>query len=81
MDEFIFISSGRGTYIGDDEFVVSTGDFMGFAAGHLAHSMSSPSNEDLVYLMGGHRIGLDVGDYPRIERRQYTIDRRKEYAD
>ncbi len=69
-EEFLFILSGRGrAEIGDEAFEVGPGDFMGFTAPGVAHHLSNPYDEDLVYLMGGERSGLDIGHFPRIGRR------------
>ncbi|MEX2488968.1 MAG: hypothetical protein WD356_05505 [Pseudomonadales bacterium] len=38
-------------------------------------------NEDLVYLMGGERNPIDVCDYPRINRRMYRENGRKQYLE
>ncbi|NJL46445.1 MAG: cupin domain-containing protein [Leptolyngbyaceae cyanobacterium SM2_5_2] len=71
-EEFIYILAGRGLAdIGDQVVEVSPGDFMGFAAGSLAHSLSNPFEEDLVYLMGGMRLDFDICDYPRVNTRLY----------
>lgn len=65
-EEFLYILSGRGrATIGDEVFEVGPGDFMGFTAPSPAHNLSNPYDEDLVYLMGGERSGLDVVDFPR----------------
>jgi uncharacterized cupin superfamily protein len=69
-EEFLFILSGRGrAEIGDEVFEVGPGDFMGFTAPGVAHHLTNPYGEDLVYLMGGERSGLDIGHFPRVGRR------------
>jgi uncharacterized cupin superfamily protein len=69
-EEFLFILSGRGrAEIGEEVFEVGPGDFMGFPAPGSAHHLTNPYGEDLVYLMGGERSGLDVGHFPRLKRR------------
>jgi len=42
---------------------------MGFTAPGVAHHLTNPYNEDLVYLMGGERSGMDVGYFPKLKRR------------
>lgn len=65
-EEWVYILSGRGrAEIGDAVVEVGPGDFMGFAAPGVAHHLTNPFDEDLVYLMGGERSGLDVGRFPR----------------
>lgn len=69
-EEFLFILSGRGrAEIGQEVFEVGPGDFMGFPAPGVAHHLTNPYEEDLVYLMGGERSGLDVGYFPKLNRR------------
>lgn len=81
-EEFVYILSGRAiAEIGDNEYEVGTGDFMAFARQSLPHAMRNTFDEDLVYLMGGNRSPIDICDYPRINRRMYRVDGRKEYVD
>jgi len=81
-DEFLYILSGRGiAEIGDEKLEVGPGDFMGFKAKGLAHTMSNPFESDLVYLMGGNRQDHDICDYPRIKRRLYRLDQAREYVE
>jgi len=69
-EEFVYILSGRGrAEIGDDVVEVGPGDFMGFTAPGVAHHLTNPFDEDLVYLMGGERSGFDMGHFPRLGRR------------
>lgn len=66
-DEFIYIIAGQGTaYIDNDVYAIAAGDFMGFPAKGAAHSMKNTGTEDLLYLMGGDRVKVDVCDYPNI---------------
>lgn len=81
-EEFIYILSGRGlAEIGNDTFEIGPGDFMGFVAGGLAHSLSNPFGEDLVYLVGGMRLEFDICDYPRVNRRLYRRGEQREYVE
>ena len=81
-EEFIYILSGSGiAEIGDEEYKISTGDFMGFCQQSLPHSLRNPNSSDLVYLMGGSRNEIDVCDYPRINRRMYRVKGEKSYVD
>lgn len=69
-EEFIYILFGQGiAAIGEAEYEVSPGDFMGFTAPSQPHSLSNPFDQDLVYLMGGERRFLDICDYPRLQQR------------
>jgi uncharacterized cupin superfamily protein len=79
-EEFIYILAGRGlANLGDDVLEVGPGDFMGFAAGGMAHSLSNPFDEDLVYLMGGMRLDFDICDYPKVNLRMYRRGLLSEY--
>jgi uncharacterized cupin superfamily protein len=69
-EEWLYIFSGKGRAEIDGKFYeVGPGDFMGFAAPGPAHHMTNPYTEDLVYLMGGERSGLDVGHFPKLGRK------------
>lgn len=81
-EEFLYILSGHGTAeIGEENYAIEAGDFMGFTANSLPHNLINTSDEDLVYLMCGNRNHIDICDYPRIRRRMYRVNGRKEYAD
>lgn len=69
-EEFLFILSGRGrTEIDGVWHEIGPGDFMGFRAPGPAHHLTNPYAEDLVYLMGGERSGLDVGHFPKLGKK------------
>ncbi|MBE9189251.1 cupin domain-containing protein [Gloeocapsopsis crepidinum LEGE 06123] len=69
-EEWIYILSGRGiAEIGDNEYEVSSGDFMGFGLPQQPHHLRNPFNEDLVYLMGGEKVRCDIGIFPRLGKR------------
>ena len=68
-EEWIYMISGRGlAEIEDEEFEVGPGDFMGFPTG-VAHHLRNPYEEELVYLVGGENVDLEVADFPRLGRR------------
>ena len=80
-EEFIYILSGRGlAEIGDETWEIGPGDFMGFVAASLPHSMSNPFNEDLVYLVGGLHLEYDICDYPKLGKRMYRACEKREYV-
>jgi len=80
-EEFVFIQSGNGiASLGDESFEVGPGDMLMFPKGGPAHSMRNEGPADLVYLMGGTRPSIDVCTYPRLARRQYRVNGKKEYA-
>jgi uncharacterized cupin superfamily protein len=69
-EEWIYIISGRGvTEIDDEEYEVAAGDFMGFPTPSVAHHLRNPYDEDLVYLMGGENLDVEIGDFPRLGKR------------
>jgi uncharacterized cupin superfamily protein len=69
-EEFVYILSGRGrAEIGDETVEVGPGDFMGFATPSVAHHLTNPYHEDLVYLMGGERSRVEVSSFPRAGKR------------
>jgi uncharacterized cupin superfamily protein len=69
-EEFVYILSGRGrAEIGDETVEVGAGDFMGFATPSVAHHLTNPYDEDLIYLMGGERSRVEVGTFPRAGKR------------
>ena len=68
-EEWIYLISGRGVAeIEDEEFEVGPGDFMGFPTG-VAHHLRNPYDEDLVYLVGGENVDIEVANFPRLGRR------------
>ena len=78
-EEFIYILSGRGiAQIGDEKYEIGPGDFMGFVAGYLPHSMANPFEADLVYLAGGNRSEVDICSYPDIKLKQYRLKNQRE---
>lgn len=80
-EEWVYILSGRGrAEIGDGKFDIGPGDFMGFVAGSLPHTLTNPHQEDLVYLVGGNRLPVDVCDYPRIRMRRYRMNGASEFV-
>lgn len=81
-EEFLYILQGRGiAEIGDDEFEVGPGDFMGFTAPSAPHALRNPFDEELLYLMGGERNVTDVVHYPRIRRSMIKSAARRLWAD
>lgn len=73
-EEWVYILSGRGiAIIGEDEFEVGAGDFMGFPANTEAHLLRNPYDEPLEYLMGGEDAPLEVVYYPAIGKRYLVM--------
>jgi uncharacterized cupin superfamily protein len=73
-EEFLFILSGRGiAEVGDEEYEVGPGDFLGFRAPSVAHHLRNPFDEELVYLSGGERREVEVADFPRLGKRMVRV--------
>ncbi|MFB2934595.1 cupin domain-containing protein [Aerosakkonemataceae cyanobacterium BLCC-F154] len=69
-EEWIYILSGRGiAEIDDTEYEVETGDFMGFGLPQKPHHLRNPFDEELVYLVGGEKAAVDIGVFPRHNKR------------
>jgi uncharacterized cupin superfamily protein len=69
-EEWVYILSGAGVALIDGaEHAVGPGDFLGFPAPSVPHVLHNRSDEDLVYLMGGESLPLDVIDYPELGKR------------
>jgi uncharacterized cupin superfamily protein len=62
--------SGRAIALIDDaEYQVGPGDFIGFPTPSVAHHMSNPGPDELVYLAGGENRDFDVADFPTLGKR------------
>lgn len=71
-EECVYILEGIGeARIGDDLFNVGAGDFIGYRAGGLAHSLLNNGTSVLRCIVVGQRLPQDVADYPRLEKRLY----------
>jgi uncharacterized cupin superfamily protein len=69
-EEWIYIISGCGiAEIDGEEFEVAAGDFMGFPTPSVAHHLHNPHDEDLVYLVGGENLDVEIADFPRLGKR------------
>jgi len=69
-EEWIYILSGRGiAEIDGEEFVVEPGDFMGFSTPSVAHHLKNVGDEDLVYLVGGENLDIEIAEFPHLGKR------------
>ena len=69
-EEWIYIISGQGVAeIDGEELEVAAGDFMGFPAPSVAHHLRNPHQEELVYLVGGETLDVEIADFPRLGKR------------
>lgn len=81
-EEFIYILQGHGiARIGQEEFECGPGDFMGFPAPSEPHSLTNPSDEDMVYLVGGERMATDIVHYPDLQRSMVKAHGRRAWFD
>lgn len=55
--------------INGEEFEVNTGDFMGFPTPSVAHHLRNPYDKELVYLMGGENLDVEIADFPHLGKR------------
>lgn len=66
-EEWIYIISGLGIVeINDEKHQVVPGDFLGFPTPSVAHHISNMDDVDLVYLMGGENLDVEIVDFPRL---------------
>ncbi|MEX3015840.1 cupin domain-containing protein [Gymnodinialimonas hymeniacidonis] len=69
-DEAVYILSGTGTAtIGEEDQAIGPGDFIGYRAGGLGHTIVNTGDEVLRILVMGQRLDHDVGDYLRQGKR------------
>lgn len=69
-EEWIYVLSGKGVArINGKDYEVSAGDFMGFPTPGVAHHLSNPFDDDLVYLMGGETKHVEIADFPDLGKR------------
>ncbi len=72
-EEWVYILAGEGVArIDGAEHIVGPGDFMGFPAPSVPHLLQNRSDADLVYLMGGESLPVEVLDYPD-EGKRYAL--------
>ncbi len=71
-DEAIYVLDGTATAtIGDEDFEIGPGDFIGYRAGGLAHTIVNTGEQVFRCLVVGQRLDHDVGDYPRQGKRLF----------
>lgn len=69
-EEWIYILSGWGiAEIDGEEFEVFPGDFIAFPTPSVAHHLRNAGDEDLVYLVGGENLDVEIADFPRLGKR------------
>ena len=81
-DEAIYVLAGNGIeIIGDTSQKIGPGDFIGFAAGGVAHETVNDGTEPLVCLVIGQRLAQDVVDYPRKGKRLFRNSGQRDMVD
>ena len=71
-DECVYILQGNAdAYIGNEVFQVGPGDFIGYQAGGLGHSIKNTGSELLKCIVVGQRLDNDVADYTKLQKRIY----------
>ncbi|MFT5114529.1 MAG: putative cupin superfamily protein [Parasphingorhabdus sp.] len=69
-DECVYILDGSAdAFIGDEVCQVKAGDFLGYPAGGLAHSLTNSGDSVLRCIVVGERLNHDVADYPKLNKR------------
>jgi uncharacterized cupin superfamily protein len=69
-EEWLYVLAGRGLAIVDgNEYELGPGDFIAFPTPSVAHQMTNPFDEQLVYLMGGESRKYEIADFPELDKR------------
>ena len=69
-EEWMYILSGTGVaHIGDGQYDIGPGDFMGFKTPSEGHMLHNNGQENLVYLVGGENREVEIADFPRLGKR------------
>ena len=80
-EEWVYILDGEGVCdIDDKKTNVGKGDFIAFPAG-VAHNILNTGASDLVYIMGGEQVSVEVADFPRHDKRMVRAGERSELVD
>ena len=71
-DECVYILEGEAeARIGTETHTVKAGDFIGYRAGGLAHSLKNTGDRVLSCIVTGTRLQHDVADYPDQQKRLF----------
>lgn len=63
-DECVYVLSGTATaVIGEDRHQIGPGDFIGYRAGGLPHTIENTGTETFRCIVAGQRLPHDVADY------------------
>ena len=71
-DECVYVLSGTGlAMISDEQFEITEGEFIGYPAGGMAHTILNTGQMPLKMIVVGSRLAHDVTDYPNLNKRLY----------
>lgn len=71
-EECVYVLAGKAkVIIGQEEYRVKVGDFIGYPANDLPHTMINDGNETLRCIVVGQRLPNGVSEYPKKEKRSY----------
>ncbi len=71
-EECVYILEGQAiATVGDETATVGPGDFLGYRAGGLSHTLHNPGPDKLRALVIGQRLDHDVADYTNLNKRIY----------
>ena len=69
-DECVYVLAGTAdASVGEEVFKIKAGDFLGYRAGGLAHTIVNTGSTVLRCIVVGQRLDHDVGDYPKSGKR------------
>ncbi|WP_019504854.1 cupin domain-containing protein [Pleurocapsa sp. PCC 7319] len=81
-EECVYVLSGTATVTIDEaNYEVRAGDFIGYPAGGLPHTMKNTGSEILRCIVVGQRLQHDVADYPRLGKRLYRYGQSNDLVD
>ncbi|MFQ5546655.1 MAG: cupin domain-containing protein [Woeseia sp.] len=73
-EEWVYVLSGRGlARIDGADYDMGPGDFVAFPTPSVAHHMTNPFQDDLVYLMGGECLQHEIADFPDLDKRMIRL--------
>ncbi|MHA7872671.1 MAG: cupin domain-containing protein [Hyphococcus sp.] len=80
-EEWAFILEGKAlSDIEGEQEEVGPGDFLAYPAG-VGHNLKNIGDKDLVYLMGGEQVSVEIADFPRHGKRVLRAGDRLEFMD
>ena len=69
QEEWVYILDGKGmALLGEEEIEVGPGDFLGYPTDGTVHHLRNVGETNLVYLMGGERMPVEVSRFPTLGR-------------